>query len=58
MQRALGTTPFVQVDLLKLARSIERLASANGGTYEQCAGVVLEGTAWTRAVGETADGEA
>ena len=53
MQRALGATPFVQVDLLKLAR----LASANGGTYEQCAGVVLEGTAWTRAVGEVEGGE-
>ena len=58
MQRTIGATPFVQVDLLKLARAIERLAGANGGSYEQCVHVVLEGTAWTRAVGVAACGDA
>lgn len=58
MQRSIGATPFVQVDLLKLARSIERLALANGGSYEQCLHVVVEGTAWARAVGEATGGNA
>lgn len=40
----------MQVDLLKLAKAIERLALANGGNYEQCVFVVNEGTAWARQV--------
>lgn len=40
----------MQVDLLKLAKAIERLALANGGNYEQCVFVVNEGTAWVRQV--------
>lgn len=57
MQRAIGATPFVQVDLLKLARAIERLALANGGSYEQCLSVVVEGTAWARAVSQATGGD-
>lgn len=50
MQRSVGDTVFMQVNLLQLARAIERAALANGAAPEEARFFVAQGTQWTQEV--------